>query len=112
MKTVIYNDMEFSIEKSDRGWSISRKVPNGTSAQVGAGLFADLSDADAAEHAEALIKTIFPAGVNIVGPNVAHPNSVGDIKIVGPDVGHPNFIYWNKDSTSFAELGESITRTQ
>jgi hypothetical protein len=35
-----------------------------------------------------------------VGPDVNHPNTIGDLKIVGPDVTHPNFIYWNKDSVS------------
>ena len=39
-------------------------------------------------------------GVKSVGPDVTHPNTIGDLKIVGPDVTHPNFIYWNKDSTS------------
>jgi hypothetical protein len=103
MKTIIYNDMEFSIAKSGNGWEISRKLPGGTSALVGAGLFAGLADADAEARATALVKTIYPVGIKSVGPDVAHPNMVGDLKIVGPDVSHPNFIYWNKDSTSFAK---------
>jgi hypothetical protein len=70
---------------------------------VGAGLFPGLSDADAEARAIALVRTVFPVGVKTVGPDVTHPNMIGDLKIVGPDVGHPNFIYWNTDSTSFAK---------
>jgi hypothetical protein len=104
MKTMIYNDMEFLIDRTGSGWNISRKLPAGGSAVVGAGLFADLPDADAEARAQVLVRTIFPVGIKIVGPDVAHPNMVGDLKIVGPDVGHPNFIYWgrDRDSTSFA----------
>jgi hypothetical protein len=43
----------------------------------------------------ALVRTVFPVGIKIVGPNVSHPNMVGDLKIIDPDVSHPNFIYWN-----------------
>ncbi len=43
---------------------------------------------------------MFPAGIRSVGPDVLHPNAIGDLKIVGPDVTHPNFIYWDKDSVS------------
>ena len=103
MKTFVYNDMEFQLDKGGNGWNISRTLPNGSVAVVGAGLFADLSDADAEARGQALVKTIFPVGVRSVGPDVMHPNMIGDLKIVGPDVGHPNFIYWNKDSTSFAK---------
>jgi hypothetical protein len=103
MKTITYNDMEFSIARSGNAWEISRKLPGGASALVGAGLFAGLADADAEARAMALVKTIYPVGIKSVGPDVAHPNMVGDLKIVGPDVSHPNFIYWNKDSTSFAK---------
>ena len=70
MPTLIYNDMTFTV------------APRG------------------AARAMALIKTIFPVGIKSVGPDVAHPNTIGDLKIVGPDVTHPNFIYWNKDSVS------------
>ena len=103
MKTIAYNDMEFSVAKTGKGWDITRKQPDGSSAVVGAGLFAGLADADAEARAQALVKTVFPAGVKTVGPDVTHPNMIGDLKIVGPDVTHPNFIYWNKDSTSFAK---------
>jgi hypothetical protein len=47
------------------------------------------------------VKSVYPVGVRVVGPDVAHPNKIGDLKIVGPDVTHPNFIYWDKDSASF-----------
>jgi hypothetical protein len=102
MKNIFYNDMEFTIVKTGSTWDITRKLPNGDFAVVGAGLFADLPDSDAEARALALIMTIFPVGIKIVGPDVAHPNRVGDLKIVGPDVTHPNFVYWEKDSTSFA----------
>lgn len=103
MKTVIYNDIEFSIDKAGSAWNITRRLPNGATAVVGAGLFADLSDADAEKRAQALVATIFPVGIRIVGPDVNHPNMIGDLKIIGPDVAHPNFIYWNKASTSFSK---------
>jgi hypothetical protein len=44
---------------------------------------------------------MLPVGVRSVGPDVAHPALIGDMKLVGPDVTHPNFIYWDKDSSSF-----------
>ena len=103
MKAFFYNDMEFSIEKTGNAWNITRKVPDAAIAIVAAGLFADLPDAAAEACAQELVKTIFPTGVKIVGPDVAHPNMVGDLKIIGPDVGHPNFIYWEKETTSFAK---------
>jgi len=103
MKNIIYNDTAFSIDKTTSGWNITRKLPDGAIAVVAANLFADLPDGDAEARAIALVRTVFPVGVKTVGPDVAHPNMVGDLKIVGPDVGHPNFIYWNKDSTSFAK---------
>jgi len=103
MKTFTYNDMEFSATKAGKGWDIARRLPDGSSALVGAGLFAGVSDAEAEARAQALVKTVFPVGVRTVGPDVTHPNLIGDLKIVGPDVAHPNFIYWNKDSTSFAK---------
>jgi hypothetical protein len=103
MKNIIYNDTEFSVAKTTCGWSITRKLPNGALAVVAANLFADLPDGDAEARALALVRTVFPTGIRIVGPDVAHPNMVGDLKIVGPDVSYPNFIYWNKDSTSLAK---------
>lgn len=101
MKNFTYNDMEFSIVKTGSGWDITRKMPNGDLAVVGAALFSNLPDDDVEARAQALVRTIYPVGIKIVGPDVAHPNRVGDLKIVGPDVSHPNFIYWDKDSTSF-----------
>jgi hypothetical protein len=103
MKNFTYNDIEFSIARSGSGWDISHQLPGGNFALVGAGLFAGPSDAEAEARAGALVRTIFPVGVRTVGPDVTHPNMVGDLKIVGPDVAHPNFIYWNKDTTSFAK---------
>jgi hypothetical protein len=100
MQSIIYNDMQFSVEKRDDRWDISYQLPNGSSAIAGSGLFAGLSESEAGPRALALIKTIFPVGIKSVGPDVTHPNTIGDLKIIGPDVTHPNFIYWNKDSVS------------
>jgi len=101
MKTFTYNDTEFSVEPAGVGWDISRKSPDGGTALVGASLFAGVPASDAEARARSLVKTIYPVGVKSVGPDVAHPNMIGDLKIVGPNVTHPNFIYWDKDSTSF-----------
>ena len=57
--------------------------------------------AEAEAKAKALVRTMLPVGVRSVGPDVAHPALIGDMKLVGPDVTHPNFIYWDKDSSSF-----------
>lgn len=100
MKSILYNDMQFSVEKRDDRWDLTYKLPNGSTAIAGAGLFAGLSESEAETRALSLIKTVFPVGIKSVGPDVTHPNSIGDLKIVGPDVTHPNFIYWDKDSVS------------
>jgi hypothetical protein len=100
MDKFTYNDMEFAVAASGSAWDILRKLPNGGDAVVGAGLFPQASANDAQVRALALVKSIYPVGVRIVGPDVAHPNRIGDLKIVGPDVSHPNFIYWDKDSVS------------
>lgn len=101
MKTFFYNDCEFSLEPAGKAWDIGRKLSGGGAALVGAGLFAGLAAKDAESKALALVKAIYPVGVRTVGPDVAHPNMIGDLKIVGPDVTHPNFIQWDKDSSSF-----------
>jgi hypothetical protein len=95
-----YNDMEFAVAAAGAAWDIVRTLPGGATAVVGTGLFPGVAAADAAARARALVKSIYPVGVRIVGPDVAHPNRIGDLKIVGPDVTHPNFIYWDKDSVS------------
>jgi hypothetical protein len=100
MPTFTYNDKDFSIEKAGDKWDLTYKLPNGASAVAASGLFAGLTEAEAGPRALALVKTIFPVGIRSVGPDVTHPNTIGDLKIVGPDVTHPNFIYWNKDSVS------------
>ena len=100
MSTFYYNDTEFSVMASGQAWDISRKLPNGSPALVGAGLFSGVAPSEAQTRALALVKTIYPVGIKVVGPDVAHPNMIGDLKIVGPDVTHPNFIYWDKDSAS------------
>jgi len=101
MKTFTYNDTEFSVEAAGKAWDIGRKLPDGGFALVGAGLFAGVSAQEAETKARSLVKSIYPVGIKSVGPDVAHPNMIGDLKIVGPNVAHPNFIYWDKDSTSF-----------
>jgi hypothetical protein len=100
MDKFTYNDMEFTVAPSGQAWDILRKLPNGGDALVGAGLFPGTAANDASPRALALVKSIYPVGVRIVGPDVAHPNMIGGLKIVGPDVSHPNFIYWDKDSVS------------
>jgi len=95
MKTFTYNDMDFTVEKVGKGWEIR----NGKTV-VASGLYAGLADAEAEAKCVALAKTIYPVGIRIIGPDVTHPVTVGDMKYFGPDVTHPNFIYWNKDSAS------------
>jgi hypothetical protein len=101
MDSFLYNDMEFTVESSGQAWDILRRLPGGGTAVVGAGLFPNVAANDIALRALALVKTVYPVGVKIVGPDVAHAHLIGDLKIVGPDVAHPNFIYLDKDSTSF-----------
>lgn len=100
MPTLTYNDMTFTVAPRGDRWDINYALPNGSGATVGTGLFAGLAEAEATTRALVLIRTIFPVGIKCVGPDVAHPNTIGDLKIVGSDVTHPNFIYWNKDSVS------------
>jgi hypothetical protein len=102
MNKILYNDMEFLLDRADNGWTVTRRLPDGTAAVVAAGLFRGLPELSVRPRAQALVRSIFPSGVKLVGPDVAHPVTVGDIRIVGPNVTHPNFIYWTKDSTSFA----------
>ncbi len=100
MDQFTYNDMTFAVAPSGQAWDIVRKLPNGGDAVVGTGLFPGVAANDAQVRALALVKAIYPVGVKIVGPDVAHATMIGDLKIVGPDVTHPNFIYWDKDSVS------------
>ncbi len=99
MTKFFYNDAEFEVVPS--GYDIRRKMSDGSFSLVGANLFPGMTAAEAQEKAQALVKSVQPVGVKIVGPDVTRPNKVGDLKIVGPDVTRPNFIYWDKDSSSF-----------
>ena len=101
MKSFTYNDMDFVAENIQGRWNVSYKKPDGKSAYVGAGLFEGVPENEIDGKLRALIRAIFPVGIKSVGPDVAHPNLIGDLKIVGPDVTHPNFIYWDKESSSF-----------
>jgi hypothetical protein len=103
MQPIRYNDMDFTVEKAGDRWNIRCVLPDGSGATAGTGLFAGLPEAEVQARAAALIRTVFPVGVKSVGPDVAHPNTIGDLKIVGPDVTHPNFVYWDKDSVSCPE---------
>ena len=96
MKKLIYNDMEFVIEKSGNSWEIRRGE-----ALIATRVFSGLPDGEAETKAVALVKAMYPVGVRVIGPDVAHPITVGDIKYYGPDVTHPNFVSWEKDSPSF-----------
>ncbi len=100
MQPIRYNDMDFTVEKAGEKWDIRCTRADGTVAIAAAGLFAGLPEAEANTRALTLIRTVFPVGVSSVGPDVAHPNTIGDLKIVGPDVTHPNFVYWDKESVS------------
>ena len=100
MQPIRYNDMDFTVEKTGDRWDIRCTRADGSSAMAATGLFAGLPEGQAKTRAFALIRTVFPVGVKSVGPDVAHPNTIGDLKIVGPDVTHPNFVYWDKDSVS------------
>jgi hypothetical protein len=100
MDQFTYNDTEFALAKSGAGWDIKRKLPGGGEAIVATGVFPGMAANDAGTKALALVKAIYPVGIRVVGPDVAHPTMIGDLKIVGPDVTHPNFIYWDKDSVS------------
>ena len=101
MTKFTYNDLAFSVLAAGNAWDITRDLANGGTALVGAGLFKGRTADEALRRAHALIQSIYPVGIRVVGPDVAHPTLVGDLKIVGPNVAHPNFINWNKDSTSF-----------
>ncbi len=96
-----YNDMEFLAEEAQGRWVIAYRNADGKGGIVGAGLFAGVPASDIEACARRLVQAIFPVGIRCVGPDVAHPLTVGDLKIVPPDVTHPNFIYWNKNSASF-----------
>ena len=100
MTSFTYNDMVFSVETAPGGCSIRYTAADGKVGVVGAGLFADIPASEIEARAKALVKTVFPVGIRCVGPDVAHPIMIGDLKIVPPDVMHPNFIYWDKDSAS------------
>ncbi len=101
MTSFFYNDSEFAATPANGAWDIVRKLPGGGEALVATGVFPGIAANDAMPRVRALVKSIYPVGVKTVGPDVTHPNMIGDLKIVGPDVTHPNFIYWDKDSTSF-----------
>jgi len=100
MTTLFYNDTEFTLAQAGGAWDVLRKLPGGGEAVVATGVFPGVAANDATTRALTLVKAIYPVGVKTVGPDVTHPNMIGDLKIVGPDVTHPNFIYWDKDSTS------------
>lgn len=96
-----YNDLQFSLEARAGRWDLYRRRADGAPAIVGTGLFAGLSEEAARERAMRLARTIFPCGVRLVAPDLAHPRRVGQLRIVGPDVGHPSFVAWNKDTCHF-----------
>ena len=102
MTKFFYNDSEYTVEPS--GYNIRRLMPDGSIAFVGANLFPGMAASEAEAKAQALVKSIQPVGVKVVGPDVSRPNMVGDLKIVGPDITRPNFVYWDKDSTSFSKI--------
>ena len=102
MISFVYNDIRYELQPVGSSWNVLRCEAGGRRVIVGAGLFPWKGTADACCLAEAFVQTAYPVGVKLVGPDVQHPMTVGDLRIVGPNVGHPNFIYWDKDSTSCA----------
>ncbi|SDH92990.1 hypothetical protein [Propionivibrio dicarboxylicus] len=100
MKTFSYNDLAYSVEAAGNAWDIVCTRGDGKTAVVAAGVLVGVAEKDVEARARALVRVINPVGIRSIGPDVGHPQRVGDIIIVGPDVGHPNFIYWNKDSAS------------
>lgn len=95
MESFTYNDLTFTLEARDGKWDLACGQ-----AYAAAGLFPGAGEAEALEKAKSLVRTVFPVGIRSVGPDVNHPNTIGDLRIVGPDVTHPNFIYWNKESVN------------
>lgn len=92
-ETIVYNGVTFTLTEGAKGWDIT--YPKGT---VGTGLFPGAAAHEARSKAKAVLRGAFPVGVKVVGPDINHPNRVGDLKLVPPDVGHPNFVHWDKDS--------------
>ncbi len=101
MTTFFYNDAEYIVEPA--GYNIRRVMPDGSTSFVGANLFPTLTVSEAEAKAQALVQSIQPVGIKVVGPDISRPNMIGDLKIIGPDITRPNFIYWDKDSTSFSK---------
>ncbi len=99
MSGFIYNDLEYVLAPRGAAWDVIVRRA-GKAETVGAGLFAGRDAEAALASAQKFVRTLAPVGVRVVGPDVAHPLRIGDLKIVPPDVTHPNFIYWDKDSTS------------
>lgn len=97
----IYNDTAYTVTSTGAAWDLTRTDAGGRVATVGTGLFAGVPASEVAARARALVQTLNPVGVRLVGPDVAHPLTVGDLRIVGPNVGHPNFVHWDQDSSSF-----------
>lgn len=100
MASFTYNDMTFTLEPREDRWDLAFTQANGVKGLAGVGLFQGLAEVDALSRAQALARTVFPVGVRSVGPDVAHPTTLGDLKLVPPDVAHPTFITWPKDSAS------------
>lgn len=101
MTRFTYNDAQFWLERAGQGWTILRQHAGGSAAPVATGLFAGSSEQEAEGRARALVKTIDPVGIRLVGPDLTRTLRSGDLRIIGPDVAHPNFISWDKDRTSF-----------
>lgn len=101
MTKFFHNDAEYIVEPS--GYDICRLMPDGSSTFIGTNLFPGVPASEAETRSLALIKTVCPIGIKVVGPDVSHPNKIGDLKIVGPDITHPNFVYWDKESISFSK---------
>lgn len=97
MNGFTYNNLEFQVDAAGSAWDIRRKLPGGGMVIVGAALFPGVPAAEAHARALALVRSIFPRGVKVVGPDVAYPDLIGDIAIGSPDVPHP----WDENRMSY-----------
>lgn len=110
MTRFFYNDTDFTLQANGNAWDLTRTLPDGSTAFLGAGLFAGESATQAEVQAQRLIQAACPVGVKVVGPDVSHATTISGVKLVGPDVAHPNFARWDRDSSSFPrEAGSFIT---
>lgn len=97
MSILRQGEEEFTLQAQDGSWRLGRRCPDGTLALVGSGLFAGAAAEAAERQARVLLQALHPAGIRLVGPDLAHAMRAGDLRLVAPDVSHPNFVFWQTD---------------